>query len=214
MTDNPTNLDDARASGHDERGPMSDVSRETDRIKNAVSKARPLSAGGRVSEYGPEHVELARAYVRMGISGADLARAFGIAEGTLIEWKNRYPEFRKVVETEKFSADSQVAAALFKKATGFVKTSKKAMQHEGQPVIAEYEEEVPPDTAAAFIWLKNRQPHLWRDRHEVTGADGQPLQVELSWLKSREVIDAEDIDDKNAPHLPEPSDKKPYESNT
>ena len=214
MRDNPTNSEDARGSGHDERGPMSDVSRETDRIKNAVSKVRPLSAAGRVSEYGPEHLELARAYVRMGISGADLARAFGIAEGTLIDWKNRHPEFKQVVETEKFSADSQVAAALFKKATGFVKTSKKAMQHEGQPVIAEYEEEVPPDTAAAFIWLKNRQPHLWRDRHEVTGADGQPLQVELSWLKSREVIDAEDIDDKNAPHLPEPSEKKPYESNT
>ena len=30
-----------------------------------------------------------------------------------------------------------------------------------------YEEHFPPDTAAAFIWLKNRQPHRWRDKKEV-----------------------------------------------
>ena len=214
MRDNPHEIDDVRDSGHDERGPMSDVSRETSRIRDAIEQVRPVNHAGRVSEFGPAHLELARAYVRMGITGDGLAKAFGIAPCTLYKWMDLHEDFRKIIETEKFSADSQVAAALFKKATGFTRLSKKAMQHEGKPVIAEYEEEVPPDTAAAFIWLKNRQPHLWRDRHEVTGADGQPLQVELSWLKSRQIVDAEDIDAKPTPHLPEPSDKNPNESNT
>ena len=31
-----------------------------------------------------------------------------------------------------------------------------------------YTEHFPPDTAAAFIWLKNRQPHRWRDKKEVS----------------------------------------------
>ena len=33
--------------------------------------------------------------------------------------------------------------------------------------IVPYTEHFPPDTAAAFIWLKNRQPDRWRDKKEV-----------------------------------------------
>ena len=33
--------------------------------------------------------------------------------------------------------------------------------------IVEVERSVPPDTAAAFIWLKNRRRGQWRDRHEI-----------------------------------------------
>jgi hypothetical protein len=43
------------------------------------------------------------------------------------------------------------------------------------------EDEIPPDTAAAFIWLKNRRPGSWRDKHEqeITGKDGKPLTVKI-----------------------------------
>ena len=34
-----------------------------------------------------------------------------------------------------------------------------------------YKIEHPPDTQAASLWLRNRQPHRWRDRHEVDVAD-------------------------------------------
>ena len=50
--------------------------------------------------------------------------------------------------------------------------------------IVPYVEHFPPDTAAAFIWLKNRQPHRWRDKKEVheTGdhTSQQPVVFELS----------------------------------
>jgi len=38
----------------------------------------------------------------------------------------------------------------------------------------------PPDTPAATLWLKNRQPKLWRDKQdiELSGPNGQPLQIE------------------------------------
>jgi len=193
---------------------LNDVSRETEQIINAVDQVRPLTRAGRVSDYGPGHVKMARALVRMGYTSEKLADAFGINSRTLCEWQNRYPELKRVIETERSVADAQVAAALFKKATGFTRNAKKAMQHNGEVVVAEYEEEVPPDTAAAFIWLKNRQPALWRDRHEVTGADGRPIEVNLSWLNGRQVTDVEDVEDKNVPHLPDQTEKNPNESNT
>ena len=34
-----------------------------------------------------------------------------------------------------------------------------------------YQIEHPPDTQAASLWLRNRQPHRWRDRHQVDVAD-------------------------------------------
>jgi hypothetical protein len=35
------------------------------------------------------------------------------------------------------------------------------------PVYAPYIEHYPPDTQAASLWLRNRQPAKWRDRQEV-----------------------------------------------
>jgi hypothetical protein len=37
----------------------------------------------------------------------------------------------------------------------------------GAPVYAPYTEHYPPDTKAASLWLRNRQPERWRDKREV-----------------------------------------------
>ena len=42
-----------------------------------------------------------------------------------------------------------------------------------QPVYAHYVEHCPPDVAAAFIWLKNRDPERWRDAQQVEHAIGK-----------------------------------------
>jgi hypothetical protein len=34
-----------------------------------------------------------------------------------------------------------------------------------------YEVHHPPDTQAASLWLRNRQPTLWRDKHQVDVTD-------------------------------------------
>ena len=41
----------------------------------------------------------------------------------------------------------------------------------GSVLQVPYQIEHPPDTQAASLWLRNRQPHRWRDRHEVEVAD-------------------------------------------
>jgi hypothetical protein len=45
----------------------------------------------------------------------------------------------------------------------------------GKPVRVPFREHIPPDPYAAFKWLQCRRMHEWRDRKEITGADGGPL---------------------------------------
>jgi hypothetical protein len=60
-----------------------------------------------------------------------------------------------------------VAEALYKKATGYEQETVKIFQFQGESVIVPYTEKIQPDTAAAFIWLKNRQGKQWRDKQEL-----------------------------------------------
>lgn len=159
-------------------------------VKRAPSRERSVGAPTR---YRPEVAELTRRYVRMGATVNMIAAHLGVGRATFLEWARVHPDLDAALNSERLAADEQVASALFNKAVGFKRKAVKAMQHNGQVVLAEYEEHVAPDTAAAFIWLKNRQPELWKDRHEVTGADGKPIEVSLSWVNGRRVVDAEDI---------------------
>jgi len=49
------------------------------------------------------------------------------------------------------------------------------------PVYAPYREHVPPDTTAAIFWLKNRRAKDWRDKRELTGADGEPIAFKMDF---------------------------------
>ena len=179
--------------------PVASVSRETKKGESRRAK------------FSPEHIELARRLTQMGSGVSQIADAFGIAIVTIYEWMEKYPDFAKAITGTRHFADEKVAAALYSKAVGYKRKVTKAMQHNGNVVMAEYEEQMPPDTAAAFIWLKNRQPELWRDRHEITGADGKPLEVALSWVSGRQVVDAEDLEARTASDkiMPHPDDENP-----
>jgi hypothetical protein len=69
-------------------------------------------------------------------------------------------------------ADAEVAAKLYERACGYVVNAVKFYrQDDGTILQVPYQIEHPPDTQAASLWLRNRQPHRWRDRHEVDVAD-------------------------------------------
>ena len=71
------------------------------------------------------------------------------------------------IKTGKEPADDRVERSLFNRAVGYTYESEKiAINAQGEVTRAKTVEHVPPDTAAAFIWLKNRRKEIWRDRHE------------------------------------------------
>lgn len=123
--------------------------------------------GGRPSKYnGDETNKIAYKLTLLGADDQKLANFFEVKEQTINNWKKDYPEFFESIKKGKDFADANVAKSLYNRACGFTKKQVKIFQYQGYPVVVDYDEYYPPDTAAAFIWLKNRQPQLWRDKKE------------------------------------------------
>ena len=120
--------------------------------------------GGRPSAYEPDYAEQARKLCLLGATDAQLADFFEVSEATINNWKKAHPEFLESIRSGKDLADAQVADSLYQRACGYSHPETKILQYEGQPIEVETVKHYPPDTAAAIIWLKNRQPGKWRDR--------------------------------------------------
>lgn len=135
---------------------------------------------GRPTAYKEEYDEQAYRYCLLGATDKFLADAFGVSEQTINTWKKQHPSFLESLKSGKIEADARVAESLYKKATGFYREDAvKIFMPAGAetPVYAQYTEYYPPDTGAAFIWLKNRAG--WRDRQEVEHSGGIDIQIEF-----------------------------------
>lgn len=126
------------------------------------------------SLYRPEFAAIAKTMCRMGALDPDLAEAFGVSRKSIHEWRAKHPEFAEACAIGKEAADDMVEQALFHRAIGYEHPATKFFNHNGVVVTADYIERYPPDTAAAFIWLKNRRPKKWRDKQEVAITDATP----------------------------------------
>ena len=60
-----------------------------------------------------------------------------------------------------------MAKSLYNRACGYSHKEVVLHQYQGDIIQTEVTKQYPPDTAAAFIWLKNRRGANWRDKHEV-----------------------------------------------
>lgn len=125
--------------------------------------------------YKIEYNEQARKLCLLGYTDSQLADFFNVCVNTIDNWKNKYPDFLGSIKKGKEVADSEVADSLYNRAKGM--SIKEEKISEGS--IVELRREIPPDTAAAFIWLKNRQSKNWRDKTEVAVDSNVTAQVDL-----------------------------------
>ncbi|WP_367155637.1 hypothetical protein [Methylomonas sp. HYX-M1] len=131
------------------------------------------AAIGRPTYYLPSHDRLAYDMCLRGTTDAEMAEAFGVTEQTINNWKRKHSTFFESIRKGKLVADAVVAGSLYKKATGYryleIKIKEMADEFGNMTPVEKVvtEKELPPDTAAAFLWLKNRQPKYWRDKIEV-----------------------------------------------
>lgn len=134
---------------------------------------------GRPSAYSVQIAEKAYAIAQGGATVEEIAAGLGIARQTFYDWRAAHPEFLEATRLGKEAADERVERSLYERAIGYRHPSVKIFMPAGAaaPVYAEYVEQFPPDTQAASLWLRNRQPEKWRDKvdHEITGKDGAPL---------------------------------------
>jgi hypothetical protein len=143
----------------------------------AATSETPKHPGGRPSDYRPEYARMARVMCRNGATDAELAEAFDVDTTTIWRWQAKHDEFCNALKVQKGEYDERVKRGLAQRAAGYTYDAVKIFMPSGasEPVYARYREHVPPDPGAAKIWLCNRQPEEWRDRRELTGADGTPL---------------------------------------
>jgi len=112
----------------------------------------------------------------MGLTNEQMAERLSIAVSTLYKWKDENMEFSEAIKKGSEISNARVKASLYQRATGYSHPAVKIFydSRAGRTVRAEYTEHFPPDTAAAFIWLKNREPEEWRDRREYTFDGDKP----------------------------------------
>lgn len=130
---------------------------------------------GRPSAYKPEFVDLAYKFALLGATDAKMAEFFGVDERTLNRWKIDFPDFCQSLKNGKLIADAEIAHSLYHRAKGYSHEAMKFFQYEGNVIEQPYTEHYPPDTGAAFIWLKNRAG--WRDKPEEGGDEDAPKPV-------------------------------------
>lgn len=132
----------------------------------------PATGPGRPTEYDPSRLDEVTNFCLGGATMDQVAELLGVSTVTVWRWRHKHPEFRNAVRVGKEGADERVERSLFECAVGYRRRALKIMQHEGQVITHEYDEEVGPNPGAAFNWLKNRQPDQWREKvdhkHEGT----------------------------------------------
>ncbi len=135
--------------------------------------------GGRPTKYDIEFCNVAHAMAASGATDLEIADVLKVSTVTIWRWKAEHPEFCKAIQLGKDSADDRVEASLYHRAIGYSHDAVKIFMpaNAPAPVVAEYREHYPPDTAAASLWLRNRRPDKWRDKVTQTfeTGDGQPL---------------------------------------
>ena len=133
---------------------------------------------GRPTAYKPEYAEQAYRLCLLGHTDAELATFFEVAESTINLWKLEHKEFSESIKKGKDIADSEIAASLYHRAKGYSHEDVDVKMYEGQIIMTPLVKHYPPDTAAAIIWLKNRQKAKWRDKqdHEHSIPNGLVVQ--------------------------------------
>lgn len=137
------------------------------RVKRDPSK--PKSNRGAPTLYRAEYVDQVYRLCLLGATDVEIAGVLGVNQDTLNRWKKDHPEMYESMKRGKTLADAEIAHSLYHRGKGYSHSAVKIFMPAGakEPVYADYTEHYPPDTAAASLWLRNRQPDRWRDKREV-----------------------------------------------
>lgn len=123
---------------------------------------------------------LLRGWVREGAAESEIARRMDVTQGTLREWKKRFPEIRSALEETGDVVDFEVEAALLRKALGYESTERRVeVSAKGERKETETTKQVAPDVSAISLWLKKRKPETW-------GEGGRGEQAENNLLERLE----------------------------
>jgi len=133
-------------------------------IDPVIATAEEIKAKmGRPTKYKPEYALVAAALCRRGATDAELAEEFGVTTVTIWRWSCAHEDFSKALKIKKGHFDDRVERSIAQRAVGYSYNTERVFMYKGEIVRARVVEHVPPDVAAAKLWLMNRRPQEWRE---------------------------------------------------
>lgn len=119
---------------------------------------------GRPTKYDPEeHPIRGNQLALLGLTNEEISEALDIGLTTFDRWMSEHDKFRGAIKEGKVIADAKVANSLYNRAIGSQVFEERVIDGE----IRTLAKTLPPDTMAASLWLRNRQPQKWRDKQEI-----------------------------------------------
>ena len=123
---------------------------------------------GRPTKYDPDiHPDEAYDWMsKFGFTIDDLAKAMKVAQSTIYNWQELYPDFLEAIKKGRDDFDSgNVESALLRRAMGYDYEEK--VYATDRKTGVEYVKErklkhMPPDPLSGIMWLTNRQPGRWK----------------------------------------------------
>jgi hypothetical protein len=147
------------------------------RIIEAQELEEAVNKGGRPTVFKPEFIEQANKLAASGLTDFEIAKFFDISDRTLYRWLHDHPKFCQALKIGKEALDDRVERSLFHRAIGYTHNAVKIMtltdrdgESSSQEIVkVPYEEHIPPDTAAAIFWLRNRRRTKWKNSDGEVG---------------------------------------------
>lgn len=132
-------------------------------------------------KYTDDFPLLAEDFARRGMIDEEIWKSLGIGKSTYYKYQLKYGDFMDAIKKGKSPVDVKVENALLKRALGFEYEEIKIEYKPGKKKKGEEDEElgimksitktkklIVGDVTAEIFWSKNRRPHLWKDKHDVS----------------------------------------------
>lgn len=128
-----------------------------------------------------EKLHLVERWARDGLTEKQIGKNLGISHQTMEEYKKNYNEFSVAIKKGKEVLIYELENALIKKAFGYEYEESRKYIKDEDGVKTTYTEVTkkhqPPDTAAAFILLKNKAPEKYADNPQMLELKKQELEL-------------------------------------
>lgn len=95
-------------------------------------------------------------WVAQGVTDKEIAKMLGINKATIVEYKNKYPEFNELIKNGRKENVEELKNALFKKAIGFQYTeTETTINSDGSKKTKTIKKTALPSETAILILLKH-----------------------------------------------------------
>lgn len=163
-------------------------------MQMATKRKENPQKGGRKTAYLPLYAKQVKnlCLLNQGITDDEIASFFEKNVSCINNWKLKHPEFKESIREGKAAANTEIAAALYKRARGGLYLRQKEVKvkyeeydsgtgkllRKGEKVeVVDLVQDVEPDTVAGMYFLNNRAKFQWQARSSISGPDGGPVPV-------------------------------------